>query len=108
MCFCAYFRLAAEMADYHELNDEPNKAILQKLADDTEDKEVAVVIKCYTIGAKGSEIIRDISKHKVAVLKKTAIYLQLYPDGDTKKLKAEIVTDIMTRLNSLLKDLCGI
>jgi hypothetical protein len=96
------------MADYHEANDAQNKAILVKLADESGDTEIAAVISCYTIGSTGSDIRKDLNKHKVPPLKKSAIYLQLYPEGDTKKLKAEIITDIMRRINSLLMDLCGV
>lgn len=96
------------MADYHQTNDEANKAILQKLVDDCQDLETATVIRCYTIGAKGADIRKELIKHKVPPLKKCALHLGIYPEGDTKKLKCDIITDIMTRLNSLLKDLCGI
>ena len=100
--------LTLEMVEYHAANDTLNKAILQKLADETDDAEISGVIGCYSIGAKGADIRKDLSKLKVQPLKKCAVYLGLYSQGDTKKLKAEIITDIMTRLNSLLMDLCGI
>ena len=94
--------------DYHAANDDINKAILQDLSDGTEDQEIRRVLQCYSIGATGADIIKELSKHTVPPLKKTAIYLDLYADGDPKKLKADIITDIMTRLNSLLMELCGI
>ena len=96
------------MANYHDANDTANKAILQKLVDECDDEEAASVLRCYTIGAKGADIRKDMNKLKLALLKKCATYLGLYPEEDTKKLKADIITDIMIRLNSLLKDLCGI
>ena len=47
------------MADYHTENDDVNKAILQKLSDDSEDPDIASVIKCYNIGVKGADIIQE-------------------------------------------------
>lgn len=96
------------MADYHEANDNANRAIIQELVEQCEDPEIASVIRCYNIGAKGAEIRKDMNKLRVPLLKKSAIHLGLYPEGDTRKLKADIITDIMTRLNSLLMDLCGV
>ena len=96
------------MTDYHKENDAANKAILQKLADESDDAEVTAVIRCYNIGAKGSEIIKEMRKQNLPALKSCGIHLGLYPKGDTKKIKAEIITDIMTRINSLLRDLCGV
>ena len=96
------------MTDYHELNDEANKAILQELADESGDADIAAVISCYNIGAKGSDIRKEMAKQKVPEIKKCATYLGLYTGDDTKKLKAQIIIDIMSRLNCLLKDLCGI
>ena len=97
------------MADYHTVNDEENKAILQKLSDDSGDAEISSVIQCYNIGSKGADIIKEMNKkHNVPTLKKCATYLGIPLDGEAKKLKAEIISDIMCRLNSLLRDLCGI
>ena len=95
------------MDDYNATNDEANKSILQKLAEDCEEEDTAAVIRCYSIGATGADIRKEMNKHKVGPLKKSAIYLGLYPKGDTKNLKTDIITDVITRLNSLLMDLCG-
>ena len=94
--------------DYNAANDAKNKVILQKLQDECEDAETKAIIRCYTIGAKGSDIRKDINKHKLDPVKKCAKYLGLYPTGDTKKVKPAIITDIIRRINSLLMDLCGI
>lgn len=92
------------MTNYHEANDEANKAILQALVEESQDTDIAAVIQCYNIGVKGTEIRKEMAKLKVSPLQKCASYLGI----DAKKLKAQIITDIMTRINSLLRDLCGI
>ena len=96
------------MADYHQANDDQNKAILQKVKDDSQDPEITAIIGCYTIGAKGTDIRKLLNKHKIDPLKKSAVYLGIYPKGDTQKGKPAIITDIIRRLNSLLMDLCGV
>ena len=96
------------MADYHQVCDEANKAILHDLVHNTEDADIISVLQCYTIGASGKEIIKKMKVANLVALKKSATYLKIYPEGDIKKLKAEIITAIITRINSLLKDLCGV
>ena len=96
------------MADYHEANDEANKAILQELAEKSGDPEISAIISCYSIGATGTDIRKEINKHKVTQLKKCATYLRIPTDGENQKKKPQVITDIMTKINCLLKDLCGV
>ena len=96
------------MADYHEANDTANKEILQKLSERCDDAEVAAVLSCYTIGATGADIRKELNKHKLPQLKKAANFLSVLADGDTQKKKAQIIVDIMSKLNILLKDVCGV
>ena len=98
----------AEM-DYHQANDTSNKDILHKLADESGEIEIAAVIKCYDIGSTGteSEIRKEMGRQKLENLKSCATYLGVQFDG-TKKAKFPIITGIMVKLNSLLRDLCGI
>ena len=95
--------------DYNQINDTANKAILQKLIDDTEDPDITAVIKCYTIGATGTEIRKEAHKLKVPQLKKAGTYLGLYPEGDTTKVKEDIIV-ILSPASMVYskKDLCGI
>ena len=97
------------MTDYNTANATQNKAIIQKLVEDCGDNaDVANVLKCYAIESSGSDIRKDMSKQGLSALKRCGIYLLIYPEGEVKKLKKEIITDIITRINSLLRDLCGV
>ena len=96
------------MADYHQANDEANKTIIQELAERSGDTEVSAIISCYNIGATGTDIRKEMNKHKVAPLKKCATYLRIPTDADNPKKKPQIITDIMTKINCLLMDLCGV
>ena len=97
--------------DYHSINDEANKAIIQKLGDDAGDTEITEVIACYTIGSSDKEIRKQLSKFLVGPLKKAATYLGCKNDGgpsQPKMLKDDKISFIIRRIESLLKDLCGI
>ena len=96
------------MGDYHEANDEANKAILQELATRCDDAETAEVLSCYSIGATGADIRKEMSKAKLPHIKKAAVFLGVLADGDTQRKKAQIIVDIMSKLNILLKDVCGV
>jgi hypothetical protein len=96
------------MSDYHTENDAINKGILQKLAEDCDDADTAFIISCYDIGARGVDIRKQMNKVNIDPLKKAAAYLQVYPNGETTKKKAAIIIDIVTRINCLLRELCGI
>lgn len=96
------------MANYYDENNEPNKEILQQLAEDCADPDIATIIRCYDIGARGTDIIKQMNKSKVDQLKKCAVFLKIYPTGETTKLKAAIISDIVSHLNCLLRELCGI
>ena len=96
------------MADYHQANDEANKTIIQELAERSGDTEVSAIISCYNIGSTGTDIRKEMNKHKVAPLKKCATYLRIPTDADNPKKKPQVITDIMSKINCLLKDLCGV
>ena len=93
--------------DYHQLNDDNNRIILQSLIDDTEDEEVKKVISCFTIESTGAEIVKKMSQCHVASLKKTSQYLEI-PEAQKGKLKANIISDLVDRLNALLMEMCSI
>ena len=94
--------------DYHAACDNDNKEILEKLAADTEDGETANVLRCYTIGQPDKEIRKKLDKFNLPPLKKAATYLGITVDGEVKKLKNDLITEIILRIESLLRDLCGI
>ena len=71
--------------DYHTLNDDDNKAILQQLIEES-GEEVAKVISCYSIGASSKDIRQKLDKFNKPVLEKAANHLQL-PTKDKKKLQ---------------------
>ena len=95
------------MMEYHEANDADNKAILLELGERCKDDEVAAVLSCYVIDASGAHIRKELNKQKPPQLKKAAAFLQVFTEVDTTK-KADIIVNIMRKLNTLLKDLCGI
>ena len=91
--------------DYHKLNDVANKAILQELIDGTEEEVTAQILQCYKIGASDAEIKKEFAKWRVSGLRDTAAYLRIETEG---KLKADVISDIITKLESLLMELCGV
>ena len=91
--------------DYHQMNDTANKAILQELIEESNDEVISAILGCYQIGAADGLIKKEFSKWKVAPLKQTALYLHI--DAD-KLLKADIITEIITKIESLLMELCGV
>ena len=91
--------------DYHQINNVANKAILQELVENSGDEVTAEILKAYKIGASDSDIKKDFSKWKVAPLRTTAAYLRVETEG---KLKADIVNDIISRIEALLMELCAV
>ena len=94
--------------DYHTFCDNDNRAILEQLAQDSEDTDIANIISCYTIGQADKDIRKQLDKFLVPALKKAATYLGLTVDGEQTRLKKEIITEIILRIETLLKDLCAI
>ena len=90
--------------DYHTLNDDDNKAILQQLIEES-DEEVAKVISCYSIGASSKDIRQKLDKFNKPVLEKAANHLQL-PTKDKKKL--QLLDQIIRGIESLLMEACPI
>ena len=82
------------------------------LVEDSKDEEVATVVKCYSIGDSGTNISKAMNKLLLPPLKKCAVYLHVYTDitdeADITWKKAQIIKDIISRINSLLRELCGI
>jgi hypothetical protein len=97
-----------EPKDYHTLNDVANKAIITQLAEESGDQETSAVINCYTIGASDREIRKLLYKQLVPPLKKAATYLGLETEGEAKILKDDVISFIINRIETLMKDLCGI
>ena len=99
-----------DLRDYHTINDEPNKAIIQKVAEDSGDQDIINVISCYTIGQSDKDIRKQLGKSNIPPLKKAATYLGCNIDGSDqpKMLKEDIISYIIRRLEALLKDMCGI
>ena len=96
----------ATKTDYHAANDELNKQILLQLAQRCDDAEVAAVLSCYSIGAVGADIRKEMNRSKLPHLAKTAVFLGVHNIADIQKSKAKLVTNIMKKLNTLLMDLC--
>lgn len=96
----------AAKTDYHAANDELNKQILLQLAQRCDDAEVAAVLSCYSIGAVGADIRKEMNRSKLPHLAKTAVFLGVHNIADIQKSKAKLVTNIMKKLNTLLMDLC--
>ena len=96
----------ATKTDYHAANDELNKQILLQLAQRCDDAEVAAVLSCYSIGAVGADIRKEMNRSKLPHLAKTAVFLGVHNMADIQKSKAKLVTNIMKKLNTLLMDLC--
>ena len=61
--------------DYHAANDELNKQMLLQLAERCDDAEVAAVLSCYSIGAVGADIRKEMIQSKIPHLAKTAVFL---------------------------------
>ena len=94
--------------DYHTINDTANKAIITELAESCGDVDISTVIKCYQIGSTNKEIRKQLKQQLVPPLMKAATYLGLNTDGEAKHLKDTLITYIIRRIESLLKDLCGV
>ena len=97
-----------EPKDYHTLNDEHNKAIITELSENCGDADVSAVIKCYIIGSSNKDIRKQLKSHFVNPLKQAATYLGLNTEGEAKFLKEDLITYIIRRIETLLKDLCGV
>ena len=95
----------ADDRDYHTINDEANKVIIQELADNSRDPDISTVILSYRIGLHSKEIRKQVKAHNVPPLKKAAAYLGLAAEG---VLKDNLVTSIICRIETLLKDLCAV
>lgn len=89
--------------DYHAANDQENKSIIQQLAEGCDDDDGKAVIKCYTIGSSNKDVRKQLKSHNVTPLTKAATYLGL----NTNLRKEELITSIIRRIETLLKDLCG-
>ena len=94
--------------DYHAACDNNNKEILEQLAADSEDTDVANVINCYAIGQPDKQIRKKMDSFLLPPLKRAAEYLGLTVNGEVRKLKNDIITEIILRIESLLMDLCSI
>ena len=94
-----------EEEDYHQINGQANKAILQQLIDNSDKETTAEILKCYRVGASDSDIRKAFYAFKVLPLKQAAGYLHIETEG---KLKANIISEIITRVESLLMELCGV
>lgn len=94
-----------DLRDYHTINDDSNKAIIQTLADSSGDVEASTVILCYTVGSSSKDIRKQLKSQLMPPLKKAATYLQLNTEG---VLKEDLITSILRRIETLLMDLCGI
>ena len=94
--------------DYHTINDTPNKAIIIELSESSGDEEIAAVIRCYKIGSPIKEIRKQLKQQYVQPLIKAATFLGLPVNEESKPLKETLITFIIRRIESLLKDLCGV
>ena len=93
-------------SDYHQINDDQNRIILQTLMDSTDDEEVIKVISCFTIESTGADIVKRMSQLNVPSLKKASQYLDIPEATSKSKLKANIISDLVDRLNALLMEMC--
>ena len=93
---------------YHAACDNDNREILEQLAKESNDVDISNSIACYSIGLQDSEIRKKLEKLTLPPLKKTATYLGLIVDGEQRKLKDDIITEIIKRIETLLKDLCAV
>ena len=89
--------------NYHSLNDSANKAIIQEITESCDDEEISAVLKCYVIGLPSNEIRKQLKTQLVPPLAKAATYLGL----KTNLKKDDLITSIISRIETLLKDLCG-
>ena len=64
-------------SDYHEINDDHNRVILQTLMDNSDDEEVRKVISSFTIENTGAEIVKKMMQLTLPPLKKAAQYLDI-------------------------------
>ena len=94
-----------EEEGYHQINGNANKAILQQLIEGCTEETTGEILKCYRVGASDSDIRKSLFAYRVPPLKKTAVYLKVETEG---KKKADIISDIITRIESLLMELCGV
>lgn len=76
--------------------------------DNAEDEDVKKVITCFTLDTTGAEIVKKMSSITMQPLKKAAVYLDVPSPASKSKPKAKIISDIVSRLNALLMELCGI
>ena len=95
-------------SDYHEINDDHNRVILQTLMDNSDDEEVRKVISSFTIENTGAEIVKKMMQLTLPPLKKAAQYLDIPEPVSKSKLKATIISNIVNRLNALLREFCTI
>ena len=95
-----------DVQDYHSLNDDDNKAIIQQLIEECEDEEITAVLRCYVIGKPPKDIRKQLkNNHNLGPLAKAAAFLKI---TTTNLKKEELITSIIRRMETLLKDLCGV
>ena len=97
--------MATNQERYAELCDNDNRQILEQLAEDSNDPEISNIIRCYSVGLVDREIRKKMDKFLLPAIKKAATFLQLTVEG---KVKSDIITAIIIRIESLLKDLCAV
>ena len=100
--------MTIEAKDYNQECDNDNREILQQLAQASNNDDVISVISSYTIGQPDNEIRKKLDKLLLPPLKDAAAYLGLTVDGDKLKYKKDIITAIIQRIETLLKELCGV
>ena len=100
--------MTIEAKDYNQECDNDNREILQQLAQASDSDDVISVISSYTIGQPDNEIRKKLDKLLLPPLKDAAAYLGLTVDGEKLKYKKDIITAIIQRIETLLRDLCGV
>ena len=89
---------------------EANKNILAALivkADGDGNKEVKECLRAYKLGNSTKSIEASLKKYKPEALIKTLAFLNVKYDNTDKLKKAEIITELICRIENLLLDKCG-
>ena len=93
-------------SEYHQINDDKNRIILQTILDEADDEDIFKVISCFTIESTGSDIVKKMSQLTVPSLRKASHYLGIPEPTSKPKLKANVISDLVDRLNALLMEMC--
>ena len=97
--------MESQQEDYHKLNNRENKAIIIQLIEDCDDDEVSKIIGSYTIGASDKDIRNKLNSFNKPSLEKAAQFLKINTEG---KKKQELQTNIIMKLESLLREACPV